>query len=122
MEENLNNQLTKKQEYHKNYLKQYNKTPMGRSLYLIQSYRQADAYYNREQPDFNAKWFMNHVMTSQCAYCGETNWRELGADRIDNSKGHTKDNIICSCQKCNRERGRKPFAEFWRKKQEDLIN
>lgn len=39
-------------------------------------------------------------------YCGECNWTKLGCDRIDNAKGHTKDNVITACWECNDLRGR----------------
>ncbi len=32
-------------------------------------------------------------------YCGDTN--RIGLDRIDNSKGHTKDNTVPCCYECN---------------------
>lgn len=47
-----------------------------------------------------------------CYYCGETDWHKLGADRIDNTKGHTIDNCICSCERCNKQRGNMPFRMF----------
>ena len=40
---------------------------------------------------------------SKCEYCGCRT--ELGADRIDNTKGHTKDNVVCACRRCNTARG-----------------
>ena len=36
-----------------------------------------------------------------CIYCGESDWHKLGCDRIDNSKPHSTDNIVCSCKDCN---------------------
>lgn len=35
-----------------------------------------------------------------CTYCGDTQ-EEIGCDRIDNSKGHTKDNVVPACKTCN---------------------
>lgn len=35
----------------------------------------------------------------KCYYCGDTH--RLGLDRIDNSKGHTKDNVVICCYDCN---------------------
>lgn len=48
---------------------------------------------------------------SKCEYCGcKVN---LGADRIDNTKGHTKDNVICACRSCNIARGDNfTYADF----------
>ena len=51
-----------------------------------------------------------------CCYCGETDWHKLGADRIDNSKPHSKENCVCACEKCNVERRDFPFPLFRLKK------
>lgn len=34
-----------------------------------------------------------------CTYCGDTN--RVGLDRIDNTKGHTKSNVVPCCYDCN---------------------
>lgn len=39
-------------------------------------------------------------MDTSCIYCGHTDGRG-GADRIDNKKGHTKDNVVPACGLCN---------------------
>ena len=36
-------------------------------------------------------------------YCGDT--EDIGLDRIDNTKGHTKDNVVPCCYICNTTRG-----------------
>ena len=55
--------------------------------------------------DLDANWILEHIINSKCEYCGKTDWIELGCDRIDNSKPHTKDNVICACGRCNVMRG-----------------
>lgn len=97
--------------------KQYNKTQMGRASYLLNDYRRMD----RERGfgdviDFDAKWIVDNIFTKPCIYCGETDWRKLGCDRIYNSKPHTKDNVVPCCLKCNAERQAMPFDEFLAKK------
>lgn len=95
----------------------YNKTKTGRACYLINRYNQSDKTYNRGKGDLDSDWFVNHIFNhGKCIYCGNDNWQELGVDRIDNSKPHSKDNVVCCCSKCNRERNRKPFATFFREK------
>lgn len=45
--------------------------------------------------------FIANEYSKGCVYCGETDWHNLGLDRIDNSKPHTKDNVVCCCGRCN---------------------
>lgn len=61
--------------------------------------------------DVDYKWIMANIFNSKCTYCDESDWRKLGCDRIDNSKGHTKDNCICACRRCNMLRGNKFSVE-----------
>lgn len=46
-----------------------------------------------------------------CSYCGDTNAR-MTLDRIDNSKGHTKGNVVPACYRCNMIRRNMPY-EAW---------
>lgn len=101
----------------KQYMKKYNNTKRGRAVYLASSYKKADKKADREN-NIDAKWIQENIFPSKCIYCGETNWRELGCDRIDNSIGHLVDNVVCCCGKCNIERGTKPFKEFLTLKQQ----
>lgn len=47
--------------------------------------------------------FLTNLVSQSCHYCFDTKF--IGADRIDNSKGHTKDNILPCCYSCNMVRG-----------------
>lgn len=76
-----------------------------RSKMLIASYRYRDKKRFNKEIDLDVDWFIDNIFNSKCIYCGETNWRELGCDRIDNNKPHTKDNVVCCCSTCNRMRG-----------------
>ena len=49
------------------------------------------------------KWLIDNILLKSCIYCGTT--EQIGADRIDNSKGHTMDNVIPCCYSCNAVRG-----------------
>lgn len=78
-----------------------------RAKRLVYSYRGLDKGKFDEETDLDYKWIINNIFNSKCEYCGEDNWEELGCDRIDNTKPHTKDNCICACKRCNIVRGDK---------------
>lgn len=90
----------RKEEF-KERLKRYNKTKMGRALYLLGGYRRLDNEANRGECTLTAKWIVDNIFSNTCHYCGESDWTKLGCDRIDNTKPHTEDNIVCCCGKCN---------------------
>ena len=53
----------------------------------------------------SSKWIVENIFSGQaCIYCGDQDWTHLGCDRIDNSKPHTADNVVCSCGLCNIEK------------------
>lgn len=97
-------------EYYKQYQKQYSLTPKGRAAHLLRGYRQKDKSKGFET-DLTVEWIMDNIFNSKCYYCEETDWTKLGTDRIDNTKGHTMDNCICACGKCNIERKDKYTVE-----------
>lgn len=46
------------------------------------------------------KEFIQQTISDGCSYCGEQDLK-MTLDRIDNSKGHTQDNVIPACIRCN---------------------
>jgi hypothetical protein len=46
-----------------------------------------------------------------CSYCGETKLR-MTLDRINNDKGHTKNNTVPACIRCNFIRGSMPHKAW----------
>lgn len=44
--------------------------------------------------------FIRDLISSGCSYCGETKIR-MGLDRIDNTLGHIKINVVAACMRCN---------------------
>ena len=54
--------------------------------------------------DVDSEWYEIHIQCAECTYCGMTD-DSMVADRVDNSKGHTKDNCIPACPLCNAVRG-----------------
>ena len=57
-----------------------------------------DKYFDGVPDDYTID-DMLEVMSKPCVYCGDTS--RIGLDRIDNSKGHTKDNTVPCCYECN---------------------
>ena len=86
-----------------------------RAMYLIQNYKRDDKLHNRGECTLTADWIIDNIFTSKCRYCEETDWRELGCDRIDNDSPHTPDNVIPCCKECNRKRGNMSYEEFIKK-------
>ena len=105
-------QHKKWREQNPEYWKEYIKTPMGRALYLVSNYKQDDKEANRGECTLTARWIVDNIFTQKCRYCQKDDWTELGCDRVDNDLPHTPDNVVCCCEKCNKERGTKSFEEF----------
>lgn len=72
---------------------------------LAKSYKRNDRQSDLDvSQNIDTKWIIENVFLSKCIYCGDDNWEHLGCDRIDNSKPHTADNVVCSCFICNADR------------------
>lgn len=90
----------------------YRDTKAGRAKHLVDSYTGCDKSHNRGECSVTVQWIVEHIFGGSCIYCGETDWKKLGCDRIDNTKAHTPDNCVCACKSCNTKRGVTPFREF----------
>lgn len=110
--------ITKKKENKKNEVitnkkeKKDNKPPrsekMKRAANMTNVYRYNDTKDGFDEVcDFDAQWMIDNIYSKECIYCGETDWRLLGCDRINNNKGHTKDNVNPCCKRCNKLRSDK---------------
>ena len=55
--------------------------------------------------------FIEQTIANECHYCGETELK-MTLDRIDNSKGHVKTNVLPACIRCNYLRRDMPI-EAW---------
>ena len=55
--------------------------------------------------------FIREAIKDGCFYCGETELR-MTLDRIDNERGHTKDNVVSACIRCNYTRKDMPYAAW----------
>lgn len=96
------------------YQVEYRSTPKGRAGSLLSIYKQSDKRYNRGECTLTADWIVENIFSQPCHYCGETDWKELGCDRIDNNLPHTPDNVVSCCTECNRKRGTTPYDEYMR--------
>lgn len=94
------------------YDARYRKTKEGRAVMLINRHKEEDKKYNRGNCDLTMPWFVRNIFT-KCIYCGETDWKKLGCDRIDNNLPHTSGNVVPCCAECNCKRQKKPFEQFY---------
>jgi len=65
---------------------------------MISSYKSSDKKRGREF-NLDNKWFKENIISKPCTYCKSL--LNIGCDRIDNKKGHTKDNVLPACYNCN---------------------
>ena len=65
---------------------------------MLSSYKHKDKVNSLDVCDYTIDEMLE-VMVKPCIYCGDTH--RIGLDRIDNSKGHTKDNTVPCCYECN---------------------
>lgn len=66
---------------------------------MVSSYRCKDSKNGISICDIDIDWMIDNIITAKCYYCGDGN--KIGCDRIDNTKGHTKDNVVPCCYECN---------------------
>lgn len=92
-------------ERQREYFRQYLKTPLGRAHDLLGTYRVEDRKRGRGECTLTAQWIVDNIFTKPCVHCGETDWRKIGCNRLDNSKPHTEDNVEPCCMKCNNQLG-----------------
>lgn len=120
-EKNKEEYLEKRKAYTKEYRKKHNeeltvkkksyrKTKTGRASYLRDGYILQDKRYNKGQCTLTTNDILE-MFDNGCYWCGEKDWHKLGADRIDNSKPHTKENCVCSCLSCNIKRAAKEHSK-----------
>lgn len=72
---------------------------------LVSNYKHKDKMRNLGECTITVDDFIS-ICSKGCFYCGETDWKILGLDRVDNTKPHTKENCVCSCWECNNKKGR----------------
>jgi len=83
-----------------NYKNNKRSTKEGILYYNLSNYKNTD---KRRGFNFDLDLkFLIELCSKPCIYCGDT--EKIGADRIDNNKGHTKDNVVPCCFSCNKTR------------------
>lgn len=93
----------------------YHQTKKGRAMNLLTSYVQMDLERrDGQRPQLTQEDIMRMCMSddSKCVYCENTNWKELGLDRINNDLPHHAWNCVCACHDCNVKRYTKDFGEY----------
>ena len=101
--------------YYSSKAKEYRLTLDGKSNCIYASSRSADKQKGFPEPNITQEQ-IKEIIQQPCYWCGQTDWTKNGIDRIDNSKGHDFDNVVCSCWECNHKRGIeylfKPVLQF----------
>lgn len=82
----------------------------NRSSYLLADSRQSDRRGRRAGNDLD-KEFIESFLRQPCSYCGDR-LIMMTLDRIDNSKAHTKVNVVHCCIRCNYLKSSMPH-EAW---------
>lgn len=101
-----------KKEYNKEYYqtnkkrirlmqKEHSDTYIGRATNLVGCYNAYDKKYSKGEGDLTAQWVVDNILSKPCSHCGETDWKKIGCNRLDNSKPHTMDNVEPCCRSCN---------------------
>ena len=78
--------------------------------YVVLDSRSWDLKHGFEGNDLDAD-FVQDLISGGCSYCGATELR-MTLDRTDNSKAHTKSNVVPCCIRCNYLRGSMPYAAW----------
>lgn len=76
---------------------------------VLMDSRKADRKNGREN-DLDLG-FVRGFVEGACTYCGETELR-MTLDRIDNTLGHLKSNVVGACERCNYARRDMPYAAW----------
>lgn len=78
--------------------KDYRNSPNGKAKMMASGYRRIDALRGRDC-DITASFIETEILSKSCCYCGDT--ERIGCDRLDNSRGHSRDNVVPACSDCN---------------------
>jgi len=77
--------------------------------FIYQDTRKWDRKHGLEN-DLTYGLITSHIKDG-CNYCGNNSCK-MGLDRIDNSLGHSQNNVVGSCTRCNLIRGNMPYKAW----------
>lgn len=83
--------------------------PQAMCRFILQDSKNGDRKRGRAN-DLDREFVLS-VVSKPCTYCGESELR-MTLDRIDNTLGHTKNNVVGACIRCNMARGSMPYAAW----------
>jgi hypothetical protein len=82
-----------------------------REKYIVEDARRSDRKLGRIS-DLDVA-FVKTLISGACVYCGvPPSQAIMTLDRIDNSIGHLKNNVVASCMDCNLVRGNLPYKAW----------
>jgi hypothetical protein len=90
-------------------IKEKRKSNVTRGRFVLADSKKSDKKKGLNN-DLNIE-FVNSMLLECCYYC-EDDKAPLGLDRIDNTKGHTQQNVVACCRRCNYIRRNMPY-EAW---------
>ena len=87
------------------------KNPSLRSKMIVRDSRGTDRKRGLDN-DLDTE-FVDWLVADGCSYCGDTSIK-MTVDRLDNTKGHLKTNVVAACIRCNYVRRDMPLAAWKR--------
>ena len=76
--------------------------PLNWAKSIVNNYKKMDRQRGfNDKETITAEWFLDNIAYKPCAHCGVQGIGKVGCNRLDNTKGHTIDNVESCCLKCN---------------------
>ena len=76
--------------------------PLNWAKNMVNGYRRQDRVNGFGDKDtISLDYFIQHIANEPCAHCGTQGYGLIGCNRLDNTKGHTIDNVEPCCPSCN---------------------
>jgi hypothetical protein len=85
--------------------------PAHRAYWIVTNCKSWDIKHGFGDPHISEQSVIDMIING-CKYCGDSSPLMMGLDRIDNSLGHTIDNVVPCCRRCNYIRGAMPIMAW----------